>query len=217
MFPLVPPWTNSSLKIKSHDEKKDFLAHLWIISGCKGTSIQRNSNSDRLISFIGANQNHWGCWIKADSSCSLMSFHFPKGIKSSRWSTFLRWLCVIMWGDEAALHTFPVTDNGAAGWHQLHSHCRHFTGIITMNSSRSLAFDSSQGQKRASQEYRQKERCVCSLVEGGMRYWNKHEGRAEHPEWLHQYVTTFTQRLGMPRPTYQEKMVNLLMKHSYLS
>lgn len=59
-----------------------------------------------------------------------------------------------------------------------------------MSSSLSLAFDSSQRQKRE----RRGEGRVCSLVKAGMRYWNKHEGWTEQQEWLRQYVTGFTQK-----------------------
>lgn len=80
---------------------------------------------EHLSAEISSNGNIilWRCRIRANSSCLLMSFHFPLDMKFSRWSTFS--FCGYK------LHTFPFANNGTAGWHQLHRHSRHFTGITS--------------------------------------------------------------------------------------
>lgn len=71
-------------------------------------------------------------------------------------------------GEEAALHTFPITDNGDCWVTSITQTQQTFhKDYLTMNSSLSLAFDSTERQKNESQrDTRAKSETCLQLFQG---------------------------------------------------
>lgn len=113
-----------------------------------------------------------------------MSFHFPVGFKSSRWSTFVWWLSYFKSWEEATLHTFPISDDGLLDE-------INYTDIEDI--SLELPHNDLQSQSGLWQQDREKKsRETRVQPRQGMNAEVNMKSKAEHDR-LHPYLTLFTQ------------------------